>query len=166
MNQQQTSTGFAYAGFWVRAWATIIDTILLTIIIFPILIAVYGAAYFELDRLMERLIQGQSLVGPAGVVALYVFPAIAAVLFWVYRSATPGKMAISARIVDADTGQKPSTGQFIGRYFAYLVSLLPLGLGFIWVAFDARKQAWHDKLAGTVVVRPAREGSASFNRSA
>ena len=158
MNKQHTSTDVAYAGFWMRVWATIIDTSLLTIIVLPILVAVYGAAYFELDRIIEKLIQWQSLVGPVGTLVLYVLPAVAAILFWVYRSATPGKMAISARIVDADSGQKPSTGQFIGRYFAYLVSIIPLGLGFLWVAFDARKQAWHDKLAGTLVVRPARHG--------
>jgi uncharacterized RDD family membrane protein YckC len=65
-------------------------------------------------------------------------------------------MAVGARIVDARTGGRPSTGQLIGRYFAYYVSILPLMLGFIWVAFDARKQGWHDKLANTVVVRATR----------
>ena len=50
-------------------------------------------------------------------------------------------------------GAKPSTGQLIGRYFGYYVSTIPLFLGFVWVAFDPRKQGWHDKLAGTVVVR-------------
>ena len=62
-------------------------------------------------------------------------------------------MVISAKIVDAQTGEKPSLGQFIGRYFAYYVSTIPFGLGLIWVAFDRRKQGWHDKLAGTVVIR-------------
>jgi len=62
-------------------------------------------------------------------------------------------MAISAKIVDAKTGEQPSTAQFIGRYFAYFISVLPLCLGMVWVAFDMRKQGWHDKLAGTVVVR-------------
>ena len=76
------------------------------------------------------------------------------VLFWVYRQATPGKIAISARIVDAETGAKPSTRQLVGRYFGYYVSIIPLMLGILWVAFDPRKQGWHDKLAGTVVVRP------------
>jgi uncharacterized RDD family membrane protein YckC len=75
------------------------------------------------------------------------------VLFWMYRQATPGKMAIGARIVNARTGERPSTGQLIGRYFAYYVSILPLMLGFVWVAFDPRKQGFHDKLANTVVVR-------------
>lgn len=79
-------------------------------------------------------------------------------LFWVYRQATPGKMVISARIVDARTGGKPGTGQLIGRYLGYYVSIIPLLLGLVWVAFDARKQGWHDKLAGTVVVRPRVRG--------
>ena len=59
----------------------------------------------------------------------------------------------NARAEDAKTGGKPSTGQFIGRYLCYYLSSLLLGLGFIWVAFDSRKQGWHDKLAGTLVVR-------------
>ena len=80
-------------------------------------------------------------------------PALAIVLFWIYRQATPGKMAIGARIVDAYTGGQPSTKQLVIRYLGYYVSSIPLFLGLIWVAFDPRKQGWHDKLAGTVVVR-------------
>ena len=70
-----------------------------------------------------------------------------------YRQATPGKMAIGAKIVDAKTGGNASTGQLIGRYFAYYVSILPLMLGIIWVGIDPKKQGFHDKLAGTMVVR-------------
>jgi len=54
--------------------------------------------------------------------------------------------------VDAQTGATPSAKQLVGRYFAYLVSTLPLCLGLLWIAVDKRKQGWHDKLAGTVVV--------------
>ena len=82
-----------------------------------------------------------------------LLPAIVVILFWVWRDATPGKMAIGAKIVDAKTGGKPSTGQFIGRYLSYYISSFVLLLGFIWVGFDAKKQGWHDKLAGTLVVR-------------
>jgi uncharacterized RDD family membrane protein YckC len=39
------------------------------------------------------------------------------------------------------------------RYFASILSALILGLGYFWVVFDGRKQSWHDKFAGTVVVR-------------
>jgi uncharacterized RDD family membrane protein YckC len=78
---------------------------------------------------------------------------LAVLAFWYYKQATPGKIVFESRIVDAKTGGKMSAGQIVGRYFAYIVSALPLGLGFFWIAFDAKKQGWHDKLAGTVVVR-------------
>jgi uncharacterized RDD family membrane protein YckC len=62
-------------------------------------------------------------------------------------------MVVSAKVVDAKTGGPLSPGQSVLRYLGYFVALFPLGLGILWVAFDARKQGWHDKLAGTLVVR-------------
>ena len=53
-----------------------------------------------------------------------------------------------------------SVGQSIGRYLAYFLSTLPFGLGLLWVAWDPKKQGWHDKLAGTVVVRARRRETA------
>lgn len=134
-----------YAGFWLRVWASIIDTVLILIICLPLVSLVYGKEYF----LSTDLIQG-----PVDFLITWVMPAIAVILFWMYRQATPGKMAIGARIVDAASGGKPTTGQYVGRYLAYYLSTIGLLLGFVWVAFDPRKQGWHDKLAGTVVVRP------------
>ena len=55
-------------------------------------------------------------------------------------------------IVDAQSGRPASTGRLVARYFAYIASSLPLFLGFAWIAIDRRKQGWHDKIAGTVVV--------------
>ncbi len=138
MNEQE------YAGFWIRTGATIIDTILIAIIIMPILFAIYGKDYWESESF---------ILGFWDVLLNYILPAIVVIVFWVYKSATPGKMATKLTIVDARTGGKPSTGQLIGRYFAYFISIIPLCLGLIWVGFDKRKQGWHDKLAGTVVIR-------------
>jgi uncharacterized RDD family membrane protein YckC len=135
---------FEYVGFWARVGASIIDTILMLVIVAPLLTWIYGAEYWVTERY---------IVGPADVLLNWVLPAIAVILFWIYRQATPGKMAIHARIVDAKTGGKPSTGQLIGRYLGYYVSVIPLMLGIIWVGIDKRKQGWHDKLAGTLVVR-------------
>ena len=140
----ESNEDIEYAGFWIRVWAVIIDSILILLITVPILLTIYGVQYLESENFIK---------GPLDFLISWVLPAIAVITFWVYKSATPGKMAISAKIVDAQTGVKPSTGQFVGRYLAYFISGLPLGLGVIWVAFDKRKQAWHDKLAGTVVVR-------------
>jgi len=137
--------GPEYVGFWKRVAASLIDTLILLIVIVPLLLAVYGTGY--LARAQES-----GLAGFWDFVIQVVLPAVAVILFWKYRGATPGKMAISARIVDARSGAAPSTGQLVGRYFAYIVSALPLGLGFFWIGIDRRKQGFHDKLANTVVV--------------
>jgi uncharacterized RDD family membrane protein YckC len=135
-----------YVGFWARFAASIIDTILVMIIVAPLVTWVYGADYW-VDP--ER----GFIAGPADFLLNWLLPAIAVILFWVYRQATPGKMAVGAKIVDAKTLGPPSTGQLIGRYFGYYVSIIPLCLGLIWVGIDSKKQGFHDKLAGTVVVR-------------
>lgn len=102
----------------------------------------------------ESIFADQNTIhGPTNFIISYLFPAIASITFWIYKSATPGKMVLGLKIVDADTGGPCSTGQLIGRYLGYYVSLLVFFLGFIWVAFDKRKQGWHDKLAGTLVIR-------------
>jgi len=138
MNEQE------YAGFWIRTGAAIIDSILILIIILPLLTAIYGTDYW----VSESFVQGFW-----DVLFNYILPAIAVIIFWVYKSATPGKMATKLTIVDAKTGGTPTTGQFVGRYLGYYVSMLPLFLGIIWVGIDKRKQGWHDKLAGTVVIK-------------
>jgi uncharacterized RDD family membrane protein YckC len=114
------------------------------IITYPILFMVYGLDYFSKTGL---------IAGPLDVVLNYLFPMVWTIGFWIYRQATPGKMVIGAKIICAKTGGTPSVGQFIGRYFAYILSALPLLLGYLWAAWDPKKQTWHDKLAGTYVVR-------------
>ena len=129
-----------YVGFWARFLAFIVDSIWVSIIIGLILMAVYGGSLPAADSPLATVIQ--LLLGAAAII-----------LFWMFRSTTPGKMIVSAIIVDAETLGRPSTRQLIGRYLGYYVSILALGLGFLWVAFDPRKQGWHDKLAGTLVIR-------------
>lgn len=134
-----------YVGFWLRVGASLIDSILLIAVTIPFLLIIYGDAPFKSD---VTFIQG-----PADFFISYVFPAVAIIAFWTAKQATPGKMLIGAKIVDASTGHAPTMGQLIGRYFAYFLSIIVVFIGCIWVAFDDRKQGWHDKLAGTVVVR-------------
>lgn len=145
-----------YVGFWARVGASLIDTILIGIIIWPILTAFYGESYWSSEEFIQ---------GPMDFLLSWLFPAVAVILFWTAKQATPGKMVFSAKIVDRETGNPPTTGQCIGRYLSYFLAAIPLGLGMIWVAFDSRKQGWHDKLAGTVVVRQKNKKStpSSFN---
>jgi uncharacterized RDD family membrane protein YckC len=146
-NQEMQTEDLEYVGFWPRVGAALIDTLLLLFITVPLVTLIYGRQYWSSTDWIH---------GPADFLVNWFLPAVAVVLFWVYRQATPGKIAIGARIVDARTGAKPGTGQLVGRYLAYYVSIIPLMLGILWVAFDPRKQGWHDKLAGTVVVRSRR----------
>jgi uncharacterized RDD family membrane protein YckC len=138
-----------YGGFWIRVGAAIIDSLLVVCITLPIVFAIYGRAYLD---------KAGFVAGTADFLVSWVAPSVAVVLFWLYRQATPGKMLLSLRVVDAKTGGSLTVAQSIVRYLGYFVSTIPLGLGLIWVAFDPRKQGWHDKLAGTVVVRSRRRG--------
>jgi uncharacterized RDD family membrane protein YckC len=149
-----------YVGFWARLGASIIDSVLVMLVIAPFWWWLYGQEVLaELSTSFDTstaVLSSTSLElarGPLDVLLSYVFPAIAVVVFWITRQATPGKMLLGMRIVDARTGGPLSAGQAIGRYLGYYLCIFSLFLGFIWVAFDARKQGWHDKLAGTVVVR-------------
>ncbi|MFQ3191254.1 MAG: putative RDD family membrane protein YckC [Paraglaciecola sp.] len=132
-----------YTGFWSRVGASLIDTIIIIAITYPVLISVYGWEYLEGDDI---------IAGYTDFILSFVFPMVAVIAYWVYRQATPGKIAISAKIVDAKTGEKPTLQQYITRYVGYILAMIPFGLGFLWVAWDKKKQGWHDKLAGTVVI--------------
>ena len=133
-----------YVGFWWRFLAMLLDTFIILAVEVPLLLLIYGSDYFA---------GSGSFQGVGDILINFVFPLIYAVAFWVYRGATPGKMVLGMKIISLSTGDYPSVGQSIGRYFGYILSSIPLSLGFIWAGFDARKQGWHDKLAGTVVVR-------------
>ncbi len=133
-----------YAGFWIRVMAVLIDSVIVMIITLPITTAIYG----EVPKDGYTYLQGGW-----DLVINYLFPAVAVIIFWMYKSATPGKLLTKLTIVDAKTGGKPSVGQFIARYLGYFVSIIPFCAGLIWVAFDKRKQGWHDKMAGTLVIK-------------
>ena len=61
-------------------------------------------------------------------------------------------------IVSSNTLLPLSKGQSVARYLGYYVSCQFFGLGFIWAAFDSRKQGWQDKLAKTLVIYENKKG--------
>lgn len=133
-----------YAGFWARCGAMLIDTLVLLLVTIPLTVVIYGT----LDRQGEHLVMGSW-----DVIINWLFPVVFVILFWRYKGATPGKMITSMKVVDAKTGLIPGFGQSALRYAGYFVSVLPFMLGFFWIAIDKKKQGWHDKIAGTVVIR-------------
>jgi uncharacterized RDD family membrane protein YckC len=140
---------FEYVGFWSRFGASIIDSIIIIIITFPILYLIYGSDYLDSEEFVQ---------GIPDFIISYVLPVMATILFWIYKCATPGKIALSVKIVDVKTGNNPTVSQSIIRYLGYYVSLIPLGFGFICIAWDPKKQGWHDKLASSVFIRPKNKG--------
>jgi uncharacterized RDD family membrane protein YckC len=122
--------------------ALLIDWLIVVVISMPIIVVAFGADYFSLDP-MRRLWD----------LLFTVLAGAAVVGFWRYCGATPGKLAVGVKIVDARTGGAPGTGRLVLRLACYLVSAAPLYLGFLWAAIDRRRQAWHDKIAGTIVVQ-------------
>ena len=143
-----------YVGFWARFVAFFVDSAAATILIAPLasrLVGEINILNYNLSdpddaRELLTLLATQMSVDMLLLGTIFV-------LFWIYKNATPGKMIFRAVIVDARTLAAPTASQNIIRYLAYFVSLIPLGLGFLWIAFDRRKQGWHDKLAGTVVIK-------------
>jgi uncharacterized RDD family membrane protein YckC len=78
--------------------------------------------------------------------ALYIIPC------WIRYSSTPGKMLAGIEIRDAVSFELMTRKQMIKRFLGYIASGIPLTLGFVWMIFNKKKQCWHDKIAGTIVV--------------
>jgi uncharacterized RDD family membrane protein YckC len=138
--------GPVYAGFWRRVWAFLIDSFVfglvwmlgLQLVLGPQALMFYEATEWPWE---DRLLALENLL---------LF--LVTVGFWVLAGATPGKFLTGCEIRCVATGRRPGPLRAALRYAAYLLSILPLGLGFFWIAWDRRKQGWHDKIAGTVVV--------------
>ena len=132
-----------YGGFWRRWLAFVIDGALTLMLLLPVL---------HLLGIGSRDILDHDVSFARRVIFNVPF-LIASTLFLFYQAATPGKMLLDLKVVDAKSLGRLSFGQALGRQLAYIISILPFSLGFVWIAFDPRKQGWHDKLAGTLVVR-------------
>ena len=130
-----------YASFWQRAAAQVIDWLIIVVIAVPIMVLGFGMPQVSLDPAEHSW----DLVG-------FLAVAGAVIGFWRYCGATPGKIALGLKVVDAASGGPPTLGRLALRFFAYFVSAFPLYLGFVWAAFDRRKQGWHDKIARTIVI--------------
>ena len=143
-----------YLGFNARFVAFLIDSTAASIITAPFVSRLIDEVVLSSYDLSDQAQLIELLGGLTTQLSVdLLFMGTIFVLFWVYKNSTPGKMLFKSVIVDAKTLSAPSTSQNIIRYLGYFISFLPLGLGFIWIAFDKRKQGWHDKLAGTVVIK-------------
>lgn len=143
----------AYAGFWLRFAAHFVDSLVANLIVF----AVSYCAAFTIQAAMGAM---ENI--PTGEEPFWVFFwfVISTGVIWLYyalmesseRQATLGKMAMGIKVTDLN-GHRISFGRATGRFFGKILSGLPLMVGFMMAGFTQRKQALHDGLAGTLVVR-------------
>ena len=126
------------AGFWVRFVAYVVDVIVL-VVIEVIVAAVLFGGDFASAQLVNILISLAYL--------LY---------FWSSYGGgqTVGMRLFNLKVVKTD-GSELTLVNALVRYVGLIIAAIPLLIGLIWVAFDANKQGWHDKIAGTYVVKKA-----------
>ncbi|MEO7413610.1 MAG: RDD family protein [Opitutaceae bacterium] len=116
------------AGFWIRFGALLIDLLLLGV--------------------------GVGILTTHGDLAPFGIAAYTAIM-WKLKGTTIGGVVCSLKVVRLDAREIDWTTAIV-RSLACFLSLIVFGLGFIWVAIDDEKQSWHDKIAGTTVVRVPR----------
>lgn len=170
--EQEWQSSVEYAGFYARMGAMAIDSMIVLLPISILFAGIFASAMGGENITPEDLAALQAVqddpdafwrVFKATVaeslarlllenLIVTVASGAAVVAMWYYLSATPGKLLMGMKLVNAKSGRPTSLHQNILRYLGYFVSTLPLMLGFFWAAWDKRKQTWHDKMAGTVVV--------------
>lgn len=158
-----------YAGFVTRSVALLCDIAILASIVLILSASAQAVLNFFLDQFTvspgaTALIKGLAARGMA--VFSLLLPPLYTVLFWDLIGQTPGKMLLGVRVVRLD-GSTPTLVQSAVRYVGYFASAFLL-LGFLWVLVDNRRQAWHDKLARTLVVYTwdgAPDGSLRWRRA-
>ena len=145
-----------YGGFWRRGAAIFVDKIILYIIYLILILVEFlffpSQPYSRSPDLAAGIWNHATARFLIGHVIMGLF--ISAVYFTYFHGAigqTPGKIMLKLKVTRI-TGRNLSYGDAFLRWIGYIISGVFLYLGFIWAAFDGKKQGWHDKIAGTVVV--------------
>ena len=142
-----------YGGFWIRFVAALIDGILVQVVVVP-LGAVFGGAIGVAGVAARMPGEGTRLV------AVIVGAALGLLASWIYEAAmessslraTLGKMIFGMKVTDLN-GNRISFARATGRHFAKYLSSMILFIGYIMAGFTERKQALHDMIASTLVIR-------------
>ncbi|MGH9580319.1 MAG: RDD family protein [Terriglobales bacterium] len=141
----------AYAGFWIRFLATVLDGIIINLVLLPVAL-ILGIFVGIAGKTADMPDPGIELVGGLsgfglGLLANWIYEATFTSSSW---QGTPAKRLLNVYVTDLE-GKRISMARATGRHFAKYVSGLTLLIGYIMAGFTERKQALHDMLAGTLV---------------
>lgn len=146
-----------YGGFWQRFVALSIDMIILYI--FTIILFLIGNFIVPFHYDSMYLTDTSSALIYAVFFPYYGMAVLINAAYFIYfygtTGQTPGKKLLGLKVVRTD-GKPVTFGIAFLRWVGYIISKLPFFLGFIWVVFDGRNQGWHDKIAGTYVIKTHR----------
>jgi uncharacterized RDD family membrane protein YckC len=155
-----------FGGFWRRLLAFFIDKIILFLV--SLILFLIGLLALALGGVsFGHFATTGNLPGRMGlfmaVYSITTFLTGMVYFTWFHGTIgqTPGKMLFGLRVIQI-SGEKMTLGIAFLRCVGYLVSGLVLWLGFIWIAFDGKKQGWHDKIAATLVIRVGNEPGAGM----
>lgn len=148
----------AYAGFWLRFVAWIIDRVILQIAFSFIALPLMATSGLRDIILYHPPQTPEELLALFSSLSKLIFLAVA--FNWLYYAllessawqATIGKKALGLEVTDLG-GHRVSFARATGRYFGKIISALILWIGYIMAGFTARKQALHDMMAGCLVIR-------------
>jgi len=150
-----------YAGFWIRFVAYLIDGIAISIVTSTVFFIFYFHSFREIMAQQQEMISNQEIPDPFIIISMFA-PIIffSFIIHWLYYSllessknqATLGKMALDLMVTDIN-GNRISFARATGRYFGKILSGMIMCIGYIMAAFTDKKQALHDKLADTLVIR-------------
>ncbi len=138
----------AYAGFWIRALAAVIDSVLLMVVMGGLWVGTGVAARLLAGRWPAAAV----VLAPVGILAAGLVPLVYTLVGWTRSGATPGKRACGLRVVRED-GRPLGIGAAVARLIGYMLGSMLLGIGYLMVAFTDRKRGLHDMIASTVVLR-------------
>lgn len=139
-----------YAGFWIRLLAAIIDGIIENLLSGIVQFVLLGSfvTQFSSERLLTEAAVRIALSSLVAVALSACYEAF----FIAQLGATPGKLALGLKVVRADGGPV-SLGRAFGRYFAKLLNIMTLFIGYIMAGFDSQKRGLHDMICDTRVIR-------------
>lgn len=126
------------AGFWNRVAALLIDSIILAIVI-SILSAILGIS--------------DDPGNPISLLISLVLQFFYYGYFWSKTGQSIGKRLMGIKVVKSDGSILPFAIAGLRGSVGYLISSFILGLGYLWAAFDANKETWHDKIFSTTVIK-------------
>lgn len=137
-------------GFFPRLIAYIIDDIIVAVGAW-IILAIFGMGGMASSQGtgFKFAVSSTSAIGTI-LVLVWAFGYL--IFFWSTSGSTPGKAIMGIKVISTDGG-KVSVGKAIVRIIGYAISGIVIYLGFLWVIWDKDKQGWHDKIAGTYVVK-------------